>query len=176
MLNHGGESYTCDWFNQYFPSHIEWYSNSLNLPEGWFECNDFIWKRDEKENEQKYEIPQSVIEFIDKKKTDENINNDKLEDINNDKLEDTFIIDNIINYLKFVDLLKNDKYVQEEKIIREAKDKIEQILIDYLDKINEDYFQIGTETILTKIDDINNIKNENKRKYLRIEKQNNINI
>lgn len=81
LLNHGGEIYTCDWFNRYFPSHIEWYNNHYNLPKGWLECNDFIWESDENEkgNEQKYELPQNVIEFINKNKSDENDNDNKSE-------------------------------------------------------------------------------------------------
>lgn len=63
LTNYGGENYTCKWFDDHF-SNIEWYYGSLNLPDGWFECNNFIWKNNE--NEQTYELPSIVVDFIKK--------------------------------------------------------------------------------------------------------------
>lgn len=64
LVNGGEESYTTEWYNNYFPGNIEWYYGSLKLPTGWSKCNDFIWECDNCNDDQDCDIPQVVIDFI----------------------------------------------------------------------------------------------------------------
>lgn len=62
------------------------------------------------------------------------------------------VLDRVIKYLKFDDIIKEKqtKHRVEMKKIKETKDKLEQYLIEYLDKVNEDNIQIGNKTTLIK--------------------------
>lgn len=64
----------------------------------------------------------------------------------------TTVTDNVIKFLKIDNILKKkqDEYKEEIKPIKEAKNKLENFLIDYLDNIKEDYFQIGKNDTLMK--------------------------
>ncbi len=62
------------------------------------------------------------------------------------------VLDRVVKYLKFDDIIKEKqtKHRIEMKKIKETKDKLEQYLIEYLDKVNEDNIQIGNKTTLIK--------------------------
>jgi hypothetical protein len=63
LMNHGGASYTSEWFSSHLPRHIRWCVGSENLPDGWFDCNDFIWKNTDGNN-QIYELPRVIVDYI----------------------------------------------------------------------------------------------------------------
>lgn len=64
----------------------------------------------------------------------------------------TTVSEYVIKYLKVDSMMKKkqDEHKQEIKPIKDAKDKLENFLIGYLDKINEEYFQIGNKNTLVK--------------------------
>lgn len=66
LMNHGGGCYTYEWFRHFIPSHIEWYDGEANLPDGWFDCNDFIWnsKDNDQDNTYTYLLPQMVVDYL----------------------------------------------------------------------------------------------------------------
>lgn len=84
--------------------------------------------------------------FSDAYKYDEKQNNDEEENLKK------IVLDRVIKYLKFDDIIKEKqtKHRVEMKKIKETKDKLEQYLIEYLDKVNEDNIQIGNKTTLIK--------------------------
>jgi hypothetical protein len=75
--NGGGRSYTSEWFDCCFMPEIEWYG-MCDKPEGWYECEDYIWEsKSERYNENKeiHTVPKDVIDFISAKKSTQQIVN-----------------------------------------------------------------------------------------------------
>jgi hypothetical protein len=64
----------------------------------------------------------------------------------------TVVLDRVIKYVKLDDVIKKKQtdHRKEMKIIKESKEKMEQFLINYLDKTNEEYIQIGNKAQLIK--------------------------
>lgn len=64
----------------------------------------------------------------------------------------TVVLEKVVQYIKIDDIIKNKQqdFKKEMKIIKDTKEKLEQFLIDYLDKINEEYIQIGNKSTLVK--------------------------
>ena len=64
----------------------------------------------------------------------------------------TVVLDKVIKYVKLDDVIKKkqQEHKKELKAIKETKEKIELFLINYLDKINEEYIQLGGASTLIK--------------------------
>jgi hypothetical protein len=71
-----------------------------------------------------------------------------------DEYINTVVADRVIKYLKLDDLMKDKQteHKKELKTIKDAKDQLEQFLIGYLDKVNEEYIQLGSKSTLTKVE------------------------
>lgn len=83
---------------------------------------------------------------------DNKSNRDEIDEEARDEYIKTTVTDNVIKYLKIDSMMKKkqEEHREEMKPIKEAKDKLEKFLIDYLDKIDEEYFQIGDKGTLVK--------------------------
>lgn len=67
--------------------------------------------------------------------------------------EDTFlVIEKVIKYIELRKIIKEERkeYKNKMKSYKEASNKMEEFLLDYLDKINEDYFQVGNKSRFVK--------------------------
>jgi len=64
----------------------------------------------------------------------------------------TVVLDRVVKYIKIDDIIKQkqQEHKKEMKTIKDHKDKLEQFLIDYLDKIDQEYIQVGDKGTLTK--------------------------
>jgi hypothetical protein len=64
----------------------------------------------------------------------------------------TVVLDRVVKYIKIDDIIKKkqQEHRKEMKTIKDHKDKLEQFLIDYLDKIDQEYIQVGDKGTLTK--------------------------
>lgn len=64
----------------------------------------------------------------------------------------TVVLDRVVKYIKIDDIIKQkqQEYKKEMKIIKDHKDKLEQFLIEYLDKIDQEFIQVGDKGTLTK--------------------------
>lgn len=64
----------------------------------------------------------------------------------------TVVLDRVVKYIKIDDIIKKkqQEHKKEMKSIKDHKDKLEQFLIDYLDKIDQEYIQVGDKGTLTK--------------------------
>lgn len=62
------------------------------------------------------------------------------------------VLDRVIKYIKLDDVIKEkqNEHKKEMKKIKEIKVQLEQFLIDYLDKVNEEHIQLGNKTTLIK--------------------------
>jgi hypothetical protein len=71
-----------------------------------------------------------------------------------DEYINTVVADRVIKYLKLDDLMKEKQveHKKEIKTIKDAKEQLEQFLISYLDKVNEEYIQLGGKSTLTKVE------------------------
>jgi hypothetical protein len=61
-----GRTLTSEWFDRYFLPEIEWYG-AFEKPDGWFECEDYIWKsKSEMYNTDKevHALPKEIIDYI----------------------------------------------------------------------------------------------------------------
>ena len=78
--------------------------------------------------------------------------NDDLNDESRKKYIQTVVLDRVIKYIKIDDIIKkkHEEFKKEMKVIKDSKDKLEQFLIEYLDKINEEYIQVGNKSTLIK--------------------------
>lgn len=79
-------------------------------------------------------------------------------DDNKNKSEDdeefvkTVVVERVVKYLKLDDVIKEKQaeHRKEMKVIKDAKDQLESFLIEYLDKINQDYIECkGSQLIRT---------------------------
>jgi hypothetical protein len=64
----------------------------------------------------------------------------------------TVVLERVIKYIKLDDVIrdKQTEHRKEMKAIKDAKDQLETFLIGYLDKVNEEYIQLGKKTTLMK--------------------------
>jgi hypothetical protein len=64
----------------------------------------------------------------------------------------TVVLDRVIKYIKIDDIIqkKQTEFRKEMKTIKESKDILEKFLIDYLDKIDEEFIQVGEKNKLVK--------------------------
>jgi hypothetical protein len=64
----------------------------------------------------------------------------------------TVVLDRVVKYIKIDDIIKQkqQEHKKEMKTIKDHKDKLEQFLIEYLDKIDQEYIQVGDKGTLTK--------------------------
>ena len=71
-----------------------------------------------------------------------------------DEYINTVVADRVIKYLKLDDLMKEKQaeHKKEIKTIKDTKEQLEQFLITYLDKVNEEYIQLGGKSTLTKVE------------------------
>lgn len=82
-----------------------------------------------------------------KKKVSEDADNEVT-----DEYIQTVLLENVIKYIKLDDLIKEkqSEYKKEMKKIKDTKDNLEHYLIDYLDKMDEEYIQVGNKSTLIK--------------------------
>lgn len=87
------------------------------------------------------------------KNTSKNESDDEIDIEAQQEYVQNVVLDRVIKYIKIDDLIKkkNDEHRKNMKIIKNSKDKLEDFLINYLSKINEEYFIIGNTDILSKI-------------------------
>jgi hypothetical protein len=85
----------------------------------------------------------SNISQYDKNKIDDIVSQDYIKNVVSDKL---------IKYIKFNMLIseKQKQHREEMKALKNVKTDMEKFLCDYLEKIDEEYFNIGTKTRITK--------------------------
>lgn len=83
------------------------------------------------------------------------IDNDS-NNINDDELDEeyvqTVVMERVIKYIKLDDVIKEKQteHRKEMKTLKDTKDNLEQFLIGFLDKINEEYIQLGNKSTLIK--------------------------
>jgi hypothetical protein len=100
----------------------------------------------------------STEENEDEKEEEDNeeIDYDNLSDEAKKEYMNTIIVDKVVKYIKFDDLIKQkqQEHKKEMKIIKDTKDELETFLIGYLDKVDEEFIQFGNEnkTTLTKVE------------------------
>ena len=72
-INGGGREMTSNWFYAHFPRSVVWMSivpdryGFLNKPQGWRECEDYIWESQSFGNISINTLPQEVIDYISNK-------------------------------------------------------------------------------------------------------------
>jgi len=76
---------------------------------------------------------------------------DQDEEISEEYIQTT-LLDRVVKYIKLDDVIKEKQSVhrKEMKAIKDAKDQLEQYLIGYLDKVDEEYIQVGNKSTLVK--------------------------
>lgn len=64
----------------------------------------------------------------------------------------TVVLDSVIKYIKIDDIIKKKQNEHKKELvpIKESKIKLESFLINYLDKIDEEFIMVGTKNTLTK--------------------------
>ena len=64
----------------------------------------------------------------------------------------TVVLDRVIKYIKLDDVIKQkqSEHKKEMKAIKDSKEQLEQFLIQYLDKVDEEYIQLGNKSTLIK--------------------------
>jgi len=87
---------------------------------------------------------------------DENQN----EDVDYDELTEgakkeyiqTVVLDKVINYIKLDDIIKQKQleHKKEMKVIKDSKEQLEEFLIQYLDKVDEEFIELGNKSTLYK--------------------------
>lgn len=79
------------------------------------------------------------------------INDEQDEEISEEYIQTT-LLDRVIKYIKLDDLIKEKQveHRKEMKVIKETKEQLEQYLIGYLDKVDEEYIQVGNKSTLVK--------------------------
>ena len=84
------------------------------------------------------------------KKSENSINN--LDESAKKEYVQTVVLERVIKYIKLDDIIKQKQaeHKKEMKAIKDSKDKLELFLIDYLDKVDEEYIQIGNKSTLIK--------------------------
>jgi hypothetical protein len=107
-----------------------------------------------KENSQK-NSSQSTKKSHKSELDDEKDNIENLENIDEDAHDEyvqTVVIDRIVKYIKLDDIIKQkqEEHKKELKFIKDTKAQLEQFLIDYLDKKDEEYIKLGTSSTLVK--------------------------
>lgn len=77
--------------------------------------------------------------------------NDQDEELSEEYIQ-TVLLDKVYKYIKLDDVIKEkqSEHRKEMKVIKEAKEQLEQYLIGYLDKVDEEYIQIGNKSTLVK--------------------------
>lgn len=89
---------------------------------------------------------------------DENDGADALEegDENEEEMDEEFVqtvvMERVLKYIKLDDVIKEkqNEHKKEMKTLKDTKDQLEQFLISFLDKINEEYIQLGNKSTLIK--------------------------
>jgi hypothetical protein len=64
--NGGGRTMTSEWFDNYFPYTIEWHG-MCDKPNGWYECEDYIWKNEASGENKNHSLPKKITEYITRK-------------------------------------------------------------------------------------------------------------
>lgn len=64
----------------------------------------------------------------------------------------TVVLDRVIKYIKLDDVIKQkqNEHKKEMKAIKDSKEQLEHFLIGYLDKVDEEYIQLGNKSTLIK--------------------------
>jgi hypothetical protein len=80
---------------------------------------------------------------------------DNYDDIDEEAKEEyikTVVLDKVINYIKIDDIIKNKQieFKKEMLPVKKMKQDIEKFLVNYLDKVEEEYIIIGDDSKLTK--------------------------
>ena len=84
------------------------------------------------------------------KKSENSINN--LDESARKEYIQTVVLERVIKYIKLDDVIKQKQteHKKEMKAIKDSKEKLELFLIDYLDKVDEEYIQLGNKSTLIK--------------------------
>jgi len=79
-----------------------------------------------------------------RKKNQSKSENNSNEEMNEEYIQ-TVVLERVIKYIKLDDLIKEkqNEHKKEMKAIKDAKEHLEKFLITYLDKIDEEYIQVG---------------------------------
>lgn len=87
-----------------------------------------------------------------RKKSQQESGEDEIDEEAQAEYIQTVVLDRVVKYIKIDDIIKKKQqdHKKELKAIKDSKDKLEQFLIDYLDKIDEEYIQIGNKGTLIK--------------------------
>lgn len=85
---------------------------------------------------------------------------DQNEDVDYDELTEgakkeyiqTVVLDKVINYIKLDDIIKQKQleHKKEMKVIKDSKEQLEEFLIQYLDKVDEEFIELGNKSTLYK--------------------------
>jgi hypothetical protein len=90
------------------------------------------------------------------KKDNEDNENNEDNNSNEDEMDEDFVqtvvMERVIKYIKLDDVIKEkqNEHKKEMKTLKDTKDQLEQFLIGFLDKINEEYIQLGNKSTLIK--------------------------
>ena len=77
---------------------------------------------------------------------------DEMSEEEKKKYIETVVLDRVIKYIKLDDVIKQkqNEHKKEMKAIKDSKEQLEQFLIGYLDKVDEEYIQLGNKSTLIK--------------------------
>lgn len=79
-------------------------------------------------------------------------NGEKCEEDMDEEYVQTVVMERVIKYVKLDDVIKEkqNEHKKEMKTLKDTKDQLEQFLIGFLDKMNEEYIQLGNKSTLIK--------------------------
>lgn len=77
---------------------------------------------------------------------------DEMDEEEKKKYIETVVLDRVIKYIKLDDVIKQkqNEHKKEMKAIKDSKEQLEHFLIGYLDKVDEEYIQLGNKSTLIK--------------------------
>lgn len=83
---------------------------------------------------------------------DEDIDYDELTEGAKKEYIQTVVLDKVINYIKLDDIIKQKQleHKKEMKVIKDSKEQLEEFLIQYLDKVDEEFIELGNKSTLYK--------------------------
>ena len=93
-----------------------------------------------------------VLKENDDDNDDDNNDNDNDDEEMDEEFIQTVVMERVIKYIKLDDVIKEkqNEHKKEMKTLKDTKDQLEQFLIGFLDKINEEYIQLGNKSTLIK--------------------------
>lgn len=91
----------------------------------------------------------------DVKKSHNKSNDEEYDNLDDDARKEyiqTVVLERVIKYIKLDDVIKKkqSEHKKEMKVIKDSKDQLEEFLIEYLDKVDEEYIQLANKSTLVK--------------------------